>query len=177
MRTTYIYILLCPASQQVRYVGKTVNPRKRYNNHISPDNNYYVSRWIKKLKSKGLKPIFEIIDEITENWEFWEQHYISLFKSWGYKLTNLTNGGEGVLGKIAWNKGKKGIYSEETMNKMRSRDLRGSKNPCSKLTDSQVLEIRTRVSKGEKQNYLAKEYGIACGTLNRIILRKSYSHL
>lgn len=83
----------------------------------------------------------------------------------------------GMKGRKAWNKGKKGIYSEEVLEKMRSRDLKGSKNPCSKLTDVQVLDIRQRTSNGEKQKYLAKEYGIACGTLNRIVLRKSYGHL
>lgn len=177
MRKTYIYILIDPETQQVRYVGKTVNLKKRYNNHLFPDNNYYVSKWTRKLMSKGLRPILEVIDEVFEGWEFWEQHYISLFRSWGYKLTNLTLGGEGVLGKIPWNKGKKGVYSEESLEKMRNKDMKGSKNPCSKLTDTQVLEIRERVYKGEKQKYLAKEYGIACGTLNRIVLKKSYSHL
>ena len=38
----------------------------------------------------------EVIDEVNlEMWEFWEQYYISLFKSWGFNLVNSTDGGGG----------------------------------------------------------------------------------
>lgn len=53
--------------------------------------------WIKGLKKEGLKPILEIIDEVDKiEWKFWEKHYISLYKSWGFRLTNLTEGGDEV---------------------------------------------------------------------------------
>jgi hypothetical protein len=39
----------------------------------------------------------EILDEIPfSEWEFWEMHYISLYKSWGFNLVNGTKGGEGA---------------------------------------------------------------------------------
>jgi hypothetical protein len=39
----------------------------------------------------------QIIDEINiGEWSFWEMHYISLFKSWGFDLTNGDNGGLGI---------------------------------------------------------------------------------
>ena len=32
----------------------------------------------------------------TKEWKFWEKYYISLFKSWGFKLENKNEGGGGV---------------------------------------------------------------------------------
>jgi hypothetical protein len=63
------------------------------------------------LRKQGLKPIEEVIDEVPiEEWQFWEQHYISLYKSWGFNLVNWTIGGEG-----GGMKGKK--HSAETRRK------------------------------------------------------------
>lgn len=215
MKKVYIYALLEPETKEVRYIGKSVNPKKRFDNHLNIKRKQHCSCWIQSLKIKGLKPIFSIIEETDkENWIKREQYWIAFYKNLGAKLTNHTIGGEGQsgiiqsaesnlkrsislkgrklgsyseerkraiskgkLGKIPWNKGKKNIYSEELICKMRARDLKGSKNPASKLSDEQVLEIRIRAANGEKQNSLAKEFNLACGTLNRIVLRKTYSHL
>jgi hypothetical protein len=66
------------------------------------------------LKQKNLKPIFEIIDEVTSDWKFWERYWIQQFKTWGFSLTNATLGGEGLditnstsfkPGQTPWNKG------------------------------------------------------------------------
>jgi hypothetical protein len=96
-----IYTLTDPRTNQVRYVGKTKQLLKfRFNNHYTLYNHkYYKACWIKSLRSLNLKPIIEIIDEVEENnWKFWEQYWISQFKTWGFKLTNMTNGGDGMLG-------------------------------------------------------------------------------
>lgn len=38
----------------------------------------------------------EILDTVNVcDWQFWEIHYISLMKSFGFNLTNHTNGGGG----------------------------------------------------------------------------------
>lgn len=92
-----IYILVDPISNQVRYVGKTCQSlSKRLNGHFFKKSRTHTSSWIKSLKSKNKIPIIELLDEVPEpEWIFWEQHYISLFKSWGYNLTNHSIGGEG----------------------------------------------------------------------------------
>lgn len=50
----------------------------------------------------GVKPKIEIVEILNEddskNWKFWEKYWISQFRQWGFKLTNLTNGGDGVEG-------------------------------------------------------------------------------
>lgn len=136
MKTTFIYILIDPRNNQIRYVGKANNPKKRLEGHLGDKRKTYKTNWIKNLKSKELRPVIEIIDEVAlDEWQFWEQHYISLYKSWGFKLTNATIGGEGAgefginftpeirlkmrlakLGKPSLRKGKK--VSEEGKAKM-----------------------------------------------------------
>lgn len=100
-----IYTLSDPITNQVRYIGKTKRElRFRMYAHLS---NYkikkeknYKNSWIKSLKKKNLIPIIEILDVVMEDeWEFWEQYWISQFKCWGFNLTNMTLGGEGGSGK------------------------------------------------------------------------------
>ncbi len=47
----------------------------------------------------------------------------------------------------------------------RGRSARGSRHPKSKLTESQVVEIRTRVSNGETLSSLAREFGVRHSTI------------
>ena len=136
---TNIYILKDPITNDIRYVGKSDNPDKRYLSHINENrNNTYKENWIRQLKEKGLLPILEIIDIVPgENWTFWERWWISLFKSWGFNLVNIGIGGEGgplseeTKKKISLsNKGKQPRlgkkFSEETKKKM-SIDRTGKK--------------------------------------------------
>lgn len=119
MTKTYIYVLKCPNSGDVRYVGKTVNLRRRYNCHYSPaKQKSYVWSWIKSLRNAGLKPVMEVIDECYgNNWVEKEQYWISFYKNSGAKLCNLTDGGEGILGCKR---------SEETKKKISLNNARGS---------------------------------------------------
>ena len=100
---TSIYILIDPRNGLVRYVGKTSrDPKIRFKEHVyyeySNTAKSYSKRWIKSLKKERLIPEMIIIDEVEEDWEFWEKHYISLYKSWGFNLTNKSIGGQGKPG-------------------------------------------------------------------------------
>ena len=66
------------------YIGKTKNKLKiRESQH-------------KRRLKKDIK-IFEL-DYVYENeWKFWEEFYIELFKSWGFNLTNQNKAGGGPL--------------------------------------------------------------------------------
>jgi len=99
MELVYIYSLIDPRDNQIKYIGKANNINSRLYTHTANCNlikNTPKIQWIRFLKDKGLKPIIEEIDRvlITE-WQFWEKHYISLYKSWGFNLKNLTIGGDG----------------------------------------------------------------------------------
>jgi predicted DNA binding CopG/RHH family protein len=98
MKKIIIYDLSCPLSGNIRYIGKTSRTiEERLTQHISDTKrkNNHVQCWIKNLLNKNLLPVINIIDEVNENeWIFWEQHYISLFKFLGFDLCNHTIGGE-----------------------------------------------------------------------------------
>ena len=61
--------------------------------------------------------------------------------------------------------------------KHRSNWISGSKHVESKLTEVQVLAIRSRVSNGEVQRSLAKEYGVSPSIICEIVSRKRWRHV
>lgn len=99
-----IYTLEDPRNGQIRYVGKTIQTlQKRLYSHCSEyrlqKEFSHKNSWIKQLKNLGLKPIIKLLDEVdNQDWEIQEKSWISLLQSWGYNLTNMTNGGEGCTG-------------------------------------------------------------------------------
>ena len=100
----YIYVLKCPISEKIRYVGKTNNLKRRLQSHIDYSTNSkkkkrYVNYWILKLLKEGLKPKIELLETCDEKtWKERESYYISFYKMKGYDLCNLTYGGEGTHG-------------------------------------------------------------------------------
>jgi hypothetical protein len=111
MAVTKIYTLSDPFTDKVRYVGRTNQPKIRLYNHIRSANILRKTKnhaWINSVISKGGKPIMHIIDECeSENYAELEMFYISLFKGLGFNLTNLTDGGDGSLGRPATDENKK----------------------------------------------------------------------
>jgi len=106
-----IYKLIDPISGEIRYIGLTFNTLKqRLKSHCSEKSKSHKSNWVQSLRSKGLKPIIEVIesdissyDEVCDR----EIYYIDKYQLEGHKLTNMASGG---------NKNKK--MSDETRKKM-----------------------------------------------------------
>jgi predicted GIY-YIG superfamily endonuclease len=136
------------------YVGKTKDKKSRLYHH--------------KNKFKNKNVVLEIIDEVfDQEWKFWEKHYISLFRSWGFKLENKNDGGGGPS-----------FYTEEQKQKMRkprpgsgvkiSKTLREN-NHSKYYTDeikqkiSQKLKGKTKIFTKEHKNNLAKANLISKG--------------
>ena len=95
----FIYILLHPITLDIRYVGKTKNPKQRFHNHCNKAHNpkSHKRNWINSLREQGLKPIMQVIDKVEESeWQFWEQYWIVQLKCWGFNLVNHTAGGDGL---------------------------------------------------------------------------------
>jgi hypothetical protein len=73
----YIYALL--RNEIPFYIGATTNVAHRAFNH---------------RQRFGSDIEIETLDVCSiEDWEFWERHYISLFRSFGFKLENIHDGG------------------------------------------------------------------------------------
>lgn len=153
-RQQSIYTLNCPISGNIRYVGYSYDPKKRYVAHISRRNECVTHKntWISSLINKGLKPVLEIWETtINGDIKFLEQFYISLFKSWGFDLTNATLGGDGAESINQETKAKISktltgkIQSEETKNKRRKSSLKTWSNPKLKeLKRKQTIELHKK---------------------------------
>lgn len=136
-KRTYIYALVDPRNNNVRYIGKANNPEERYKNHInsSRDKNTHKRNWISDLRSDGYRPELFILDTVDiDQWRFWEIFYVDLFKSYGFDLVNHTIGGDGAsLGNST--SYKKGMIplpmKEESKNKIREK-LKGLPNMSSR---------------------------------------------
>ena len=97
----FIYTLSNPETNEVRYVGKTKNPKDRLKRHLQRsyldkyEKNTHKSRWIKTLLKNNQLPIMEILDSgDEENINQLEIYWISQMRQWGFDLTNLSIGGE-----------------------------------------------------------------------------------
>ena len=61
--TGYIYTLVDPRTDSVRYVGASVEPDQRLQAHISNPHSDPLSEWIRDLKEDDLKPEINIVSE------------------------------------------------------------------------------------------------------------------
>lgn len=168
MQTTYIYCLFDPITQQPKYIGKSDNPQKRFNEHLNEKGKTKKINWIKSLQKKKLLPILEILDEVSiDDWKTIESMYIFLFRGWGFDLVNGTFGGDGIYsGKLNHMYGKRGMenpnygkkHTEESKEVMRKRQLGENNSFYGKKHTEEVLKKMSDASKGEKNNNYGGKY-------------------
>lgn len=91
----YIYELIDPETNKIRYVGITNNPKVRYWHHLEnltggPEK----ILWVKDLVSRGLKPTFAIREEIEDREEVLlkERYWILRYLDEGKALVNVVHG-------------------------------------------------------------------------------------
>lgn len=137
-RLTYIYGLVDPFTQQIRYIGKTVStPIARLYSHIcearrcDPDRqHYHKNRWILGLLSRGVSPEIVILETVVgDAWQEAEKTWIRKGGETGWDLTNLSDGGEGTPGYPCSEERKKHLSkvlsgrrrSQESIDKVRQR--------------------------------------------------------
>jgi excinuclease UvrABC nuclease subunit len=89
MGKIFIYTLSDPRDGLIKYVGKTINLKQRFNTYIKQaknnTRNNLVINWVKKLLKLGLKPQMIVLDEYdSSDWEWLEIYWISQFKAWGF---------------------------------------------------------------------------------------------
>lgn len=86
---TTIYALVNPINKEIFYIGATANLDSRFSTHISFSKVKDTPKdiYIRQILSKGLRPELLVLDtcEPFHAW-FWEEHYINLYRSWGFSL-------------------------------------------------------------------------------------------
>jgi hypothetical protein len=196
-----IYGLIDPRTNEIRYVGKTSQRLKyRISSHMRDTCNCHRTHWLKELASIGSTPIGTVLEEVHpgDSWQERERWWISELRASGKRLTNNTDGGDGVSGLPEETRkrmarvwvGRK--HRPESIAKicaarvgfrhlqetkdwmrglMRNRDITWGPSisaAVSKLADADVALISNRLRDGERVKDIAKEYGLHRTTVSKI---------
>lgn len=171
-----IYVLIDPITLIIKYIGQTTLAlNKRLIGHLSQKSNDKRGTWIKSLKRRGLIPIIEELDSCDyEELNFWETHYIFLFRSWGFELKNSNFGGdcnpitEETRRKISASKKGKSYnrpnyrHSAETILKIKKSNTGKKRDPevgikiSEKLLGNTFRRGSTHTEESKKKNSISK---------------------
>lgn len=100
MKTFCIYKIICPLTNSPKYIGFTGNLKLRTRFHRCYNYFTYSQEyrdWKLYLKSKSVRPIIEVIENnifSVKEAKLREMYWINEYKNAGYKLFNITNGGD-----------------------------------------------------------------------------------
>jgi len=102
LRKWYIYCLVDPRTNEVRYVGWAYNVEKRVRDHVrkARKQHNHKASWLVQLENEGLRPLYWVLESGTGNWAEAEQRWIAFYRAEDAQLTNLTDGGEGIVGYV-----------------------------------------------------------------------------
>lgn len=106
--SAFIYALIDPRNEEIRYIGKSVNPAHRFKyGHMNEFKRYKSGKvkgyhklyWIDELHKEGLEPRLCIIEEVQDdNWQEREKQFIRNCILQGCRLVNISEGGDGCGG-------------------------------------------------------------------------------
>ena len=90
----YVYLLRAKGSEYIRYVGVTMRPSTRWQNHKCGDGNNRKTEWLNLCKKHGVETEMIILCrcEDVEATRV-ERNLIQAFRVAGYNLLNISNGG------------------------------------------------------------------------------------
>ena len=176
----------------IRYIGKTINPRRRWLNHLCEKSHCKRTYWIRSLQKRGLRPVLIIIEEIRGAWPWQEseRYWIAFALHHGCPLVNMTSGGDGVpdssatpkkhYGDDHWTRKKPELVARGDNNGSRRHPdaiWRGSQCRSSKLTEAVIVRIRESANVGNTLNSIASEFNISRRNVSYIVNRKTWRHV
>lgn len=98
-KTTFIYALCEPGTRTVRYIGKTVDIKRRLREHLkrSVKLSTHLGCWLQRVVRAGQTPNLIVLSKVSGRaWKAEERLYIANARMLGMDLVNLSDGGEGV---------------------------------------------------------------------------------
>lgn len=94
----FVYGLIDPRTDCLRYVGKTTSIAKRYSRHCNPRRSDRSHRgcWLRGLRDLGLRPSIVVLEEVNDaDGSLVERFWIASLRASGADLVNACDGGEG----------------------------------------------------------------------------------
>lgn len=115
--SVFVYALVDPRTDTIRYIGQTINGMDRATAHwrrkTIREHNDLCHAWVRKLLSLQLVPEVVILEECSEDdLNLNEMFWIASIRASGGQLLNMTDGGEGTHGFRWSDKEKKRIGSQ-----------------------------------------------------------------
>lgn len=151
-RNAFIYALLDPRDNKIKYIGKSKDPKTRFRKHLTQKGNTFKHKWISFLLDNSMTPILNIIEKCSESIiDEREKYWIAKYKN---QICNHTAGGEGG----ATFTGKK--HKQETKQKI------GVANTGNKRED---LSLFNRTSKSKKVIQIDPNTGIELAVFNSVV--------
>ena len=190
MKTTYIYSL-SDENNNIRYIGKSNNPKNRLYSHLKEDkSNPHKYNWLKSIIKRGFYPILTIIEEVQfEDWQIREKYWISHFRLNGFDLLNITDGGDGgngykhsIKSRMKMRKAKLGIslpkeHREKISKAVKDKSIESPNyNKCHDKThtiDSDIL-YQKYIIENLSLNKCAKFFNTSKHTIFRNITEKGF---
>jgi hypothetical protein len=174
----YIYKLIDPTTNQIRYIGQTDNIKRRYNDHISSSlnknsssYNTHKSSWVRKLVNNNSLPIMNIVDSCNsfEESNKLERIYVENLTNDGCRLTNshvtdVTESSVETRNKIS--SSKKGKTLEEIVGLEKSIELKEYYSERIKLNNPNKSNdplVREKISNTLREYFEDKENHWAYG--------------
>ena len=95
-KQVFIYALIDPRTDKIRYIGKSIHPELRYEQHLNEKEiNKGKIGWIDGLRIRDLQPEMKILEVANEkNWDKRERWWIERGLEFGWPLLNISPGGE-----------------------------------------------------------------------------------
>lgn len=146
----YIYVLKHPVTLEVRYVGKTVDLKKRLAGHLNEKGCNRKCRWVQAVLSEGLVPLMEVLEIVSEDtWQEREISWIKYYRGMNVELCNLTDGGEGLHGCTEETRAKMSVLQKDRWQNEEYRDKI--------LTEARALNLsRALRGKPKSEEHVAK---------------------
>lgn len=143
-----IYVLIDPRTGEIRYVGATSKTlEQRLYGHLKVRSTGHKGRWVEQLRRQGLSPRVSLVQEVTVAcWQEAERYWISYFRSVGCNLTNMTDGGDGVVG---YNADVRAKMSAARRKRVTTPETR-AKMSASMTGKTHTEEARTKISAAHK---------------------------
>lgn len=146
----YVYILRCPLTQEIGYVGVSTHPKQRITSHCSithqKKQKSRLSKWLLNILTQKQKPsmiIIEVLPNDPRVWELRENFWIRFYRLCGFELMNTKPGGH-----------KPPQYNEygyELYNNRKQQTLRKRLNPMSDSTKQKISVANTGKKRSPEQ--------------------------
>lgn len=168
MRPCAVYYLVDPETQQVRYVGISVDPVRRYSGHVKTKATGHSANWIRSLTLRGLLPVLRIAAWVQDTEEAKRVEIALIARH--QNLTNMSSGGEGGSG-VWFSNERRTAHSARMRERYKSPEARAKHGEVTRAgwNKSGARERASAASKGRKHSAESRE------KIRRLNLGKKHS--